>query len=96
MSTLGVYLIPGLIEKYREMFMNDKAFNIFLIIIIGVPAVALLLISLSRQMPANQMVLTIIVSAAGLIWVFIRALSLRSFPDRKVDTREKLIDQHKQ
>ena len=64
--------------------MEDRAFNIFLMIIIGMPGIAILVVAATRPMPLAEMFLTIAIGLAGLFWVLIRALSLKSLPAEKV------------
>ncbi len=69
--------------------MADKAFNIFLIILIGVPAIAMLSTVGIRHMPFNELIITVAVGLAGIIWVLIKALSSRSLTAEKADIKAK-------
>lgn len=62
--------------------MADKPFNILLIILIGVPAIALLSMVGIRHMPLNELIITVTIGSAGILWVLIRALSLRSLTEK--------------
>ena len=60
--------------------MEDKAFNIFLMVLFGVGGVTILILACMRPMPMTEKVLTIFIGSGGLFGVFIRALLLKSKP----------------
>ncbi len=62
---------------------RDKALSIFLMILIGVPAIAMLSMVGIRHMPFNELIITVAVGLAGILWVLIRVLSLRSLTAKK-------------
>ena len=76
-------------ERGKTMADKDKSFNIFLMILIGVPAIVMLSIVGIRDMPFNELIIAVAVGLAGIIWVLIRALSLRSLTAEKADIKVK-------
>ena len=60
--------------------MKDKAFNIFLMLLIGTPGLAILVIACIRPMPSVERIMTICIGLIGLFFVFARALLLKSIP----------------
>ena len=66
---------------------KDKTFSIFLMILIGVPAIAMLSIAGIRHMPFNELIITVAVGLAGILWVLIRVLSLRSLTAKKEEAK---------
>ena len=66
---------------------RDKALSIFLMILIGVPAIAMLSMVDFRHMPFNELIITVAVGLGGILWVLIRALSLRSLTAEKAKAK---------
>ena len=57
--------------------MTDKSLDIFLMVLFGLGGLAILTLAWVRPMPTSERILTTIIGAIGLVWVSLRALSLK-------------------
>lgn len=67
-------------KEGRPKVMRDKSLDIFLMVLIGMPGIAILVVACTRPMLMTERILAISIGLAGLFWVFTRALLLKSMP----------------
>jgi hypothetical protein len=85
-------------KEGRPKAMRDKSLDIFLMVLIGMPGIAILVVACTRPMLITEMILAISIGLAGLFWVFTRALLLKTMPaetgTEKVPARTKTKTGH--
>jgi hypothetical protein len=69
------------------MIEDKRAFNIFLMILIGIPAIILVCVASTRHSSLSEFIVAIFVGMAGIIWVLYRALSLKSLSTENADIK---------
>ncbi len=67
-------------KEGRRTAMEDKAFNIFLMVLFGMGGITILILAYMHPMPLPERILTIVIGSAGPLGVLIRALLLKSKP----------------
>lgn len=60
--------------------MRDKSLDIFLMVIFGIPGIAILVLAWIQPMTASERILSNFIGSAGLFMVLTRALLLKSLP----------------